>query len=152
MISEINNAAEQVSCSQSGFVHKHIVIEGSFEQASSVDELMPLFLKSHFRPHQCQRRKANELSMGVKESAVRGNEQMQKMLNAMQEIDEASANISKIIKVIDNIASQTNILALNAGVEAARAGQDSKGFTVIAGEVRALAEKTASAAKRQRLF
>lgn len=150
MISEINNAAEQVSTGANQVSSTSISLsKGSFEQASSVDELNASISEIALQTEStnASAAKANELSMGVKESAVRGNEQMQKMLNAMQEIDEASANISKIIKVIDNIASQTNILALNAGVEAARAGQDSKGFTVIAGEVRALAEKTASAAK-----
>ena len=76
------------------------------------------------------------------------SKEMHNMLMSMKDINESSMEISKIIKVIDDIAFQTNILALNVAVEAARAGSAGKGFAVVADEVRNLAAKSAEAASR----
>jgi len=84
---------------------------------------------------------------GAKTDAERGGQIAGRAVVAMNEIEQSSQQITQIIGVIDEIAFQTNLLALNAGVEAARAGDAGRGFAVVAQEVRALAQRSADAAK-----
>lgn len=93
---------------------------------------------------------AAELAESAKLQAQTGNEVMSKAQNAMAELATSSHKIADIIGLIDSIAFQTNLLALNAAVEAARAGEQGRGFAVVAGEVRTLAQKSASAASEIR--
>ena len=150
VLTNINLAAEQVSIGSNQVSNSSQALsQGATEQASSIEQLSASIADIAIQTKQNSERavQANDLAMRAKNDADVGNDQMKLMLNSMEDINEASANISKVIKVIEDIAFQTNILALNAAVEAARAGQYGKGFAVVADEVRNLAAKSANAAK-----
>lgn len=91
--------------------------------------------------------KARDVVSAAKDEAARSGDVVKRAIEAMTGIESSSHKITQIVGVIDEIAFQTNLLALNAGVEAARAGEAGRGFAVVASEVRALALRSAEAAK-----
>jgi len=150
MFSEINSAAAQVSTGASQVADgAQSLAQGSTEQAATVEQLSASIsdIAKKTTDNADMAIRTATLADTIMRNAEIGSRQMSEMTSAVNEINQASQNISKVIKVIDDIAFQTNILALNAAVEAARAGQHGKGFAVVAEEVRNLAAKSAEAAK-----
>ncbi|CAJ0737105.1 Methyl-accepting chemotaxis protein II [Ralstonia edaphis] len=112
------------------------------ETASSMEELTSIV-----RQNADNARQASTLAGNASDIAVKGGEVVGRVVDTMAGINDSSKKIADIIGVIEGIAFQTNILALNAAVEAARAGEQGRGFAVVAGEVRSLAQRSATAAK-----
>jgi methyl-accepting chemotaxis protein len=123
--------------------------QGSTEQAAAMQEIVATVgeVVDRTRGNSKDALQSKKMVERVHRQAEEGNEKMRKLLAALEGINQASADISNIIKTIEDIAFQTNILALNASVEAARAGIHGKGFAVVAEEVKNLATKSAAAAK-----
>ncbi|PLC42200.1 hypothetical protein C0Q88_09435 [Ralstonia pickettii] len=119
------------------------------EQASSLEETASSMeeLTSIVRQNADNARQASQLAGNASDIAVKGGEVVGRVIETMSGINDSSKKIADIIGVIEGIAFQTNILALNAAVEAARAGEQGRGFAVVAGEVRSLAQRSATAAK-----
>jgi len=123
--------------------------ESSTEQASAVQETSATIEEtaSMVQQNNENTKHATVLSKNTKEYTVESVQATKKMMETMNDLANSSKEISNIIKTIDDIAFQTNILSLNAAVEAARAGDVGKGFAVVAEEVRSLAQRSAQAAK-----
>ena len=140
-IRQVSSGSDQVSSSS------QTLAQGASQQASSVQEVTESLAGVNQQAQENAEKSthAKEQAMKAKGEADRGSEQMQQLEGAMNEITESSGEISRIAKVIDDIAFQINILSLNANVEAARAGKYGRGFSVVAEEVRNLAMKSADA-------
>ena len=139
----IRSGISEITVASDNLAHRTEQQAASLEQtAAALDEITATVRKTAEGAKQ-----ASSVVVATRGDARTSSEVVADAVNAMSQIEQSSNQISQIIGVIDEIAFQTNLLALNAGVEAARAGESGRGFAVVASEVRALAQRSAEAAK-----
>ncbi|GKV89158.1 methyl-accepting chemotaxis protein [Pectobacterium carotovorum] len=150
IVSQVRDGAETISSAASQIAAGNQDLSArTEEQASSLEETASSMeqLTSTIRNTADNTTQATDLAASASETVKKSGAMMETVTQEMRGIRDSSQRMAEIIGVIDGIAFQTNILALNAAVEAARAGEQGRGFAVVASEVRALAQRSATAAK-----
>jgi methyl-accepting chemotaxis protein len=149
-VTEVRSGSDAIASAAAEITAGNLDLSSRTEQqASSLAETAATMeeLTATVRQNADNTQQANGLAAAAAKTATEGGAIVSELVGTMGEINSRSQQVADIIGVIDSIAFQTNILALNAAVEAARAGEQGRGFAVVAAEVRALAQRSAGAAK-----
>ena len=148
-LNTIREVSQQIDCGSEQLACAAVdLAEGSTEQAGKVSDLVTLVQNMYHSMVDSAKEAASTVALSTHagEVLVTGNAKMQELKEAISEISKCSEEIGEIIGTIESIASETNLLSLNASIEAARAGEAGKGFAIVANQVKSLADESAKAA------